>query len=187
MRAISVLFVAATAVNACESNVMGSNAKAFFEACESGKNWSGTSSYVSSERATFHSEGQKLEDVRTVKAYTQWMARVVQRLGPKAFVTIDAVGIDVARHKVVIAAVFGGRRDFAYSLTFDADTCKIGAMVKTWNDGTPPDPATNVEPVSMRNSGLLLPRLVLCGFLFVAFAILAFDAFASWRKPSLIL
>lgn len=56
---------------------MESNAKAFFEACESGKGWGNARSTVG---RTLRAPGQTaaLAEISTLQGYTDWMADVVQ-------------------------------------------------------------------------------------------------------------
>jgi len=125
----------------CTAQQMEASAMAFFEACESGMGWTGTKAYVSSEQATFHADvtdalpGPPLSSVSTIQGYTEWMAGVVEEFGAAATFSVKAKGLDEARRTMIFYAVFGGFSEYVYTLTFDAQTCKINQMVKIWNDG----------------------------------------------------
>ena len=47
-------------------------ARAFFDACETGKGWEGCSAYCQPD-ASFSAQAEPLADVHTLKDYTEWM------------------------------------------------------------------------------------------------------------------
>ncbi len=49
-----------------------SQAKLFFEACETGKGWDGCTAYCHSE-ATFSAQTGALSEINTVEGYCEWM------------------------------------------------------------------------------------------------------------------
>merc|ERR1719331_2241368 len=81
----------------CSSSDLLTNAQNFFDACETGKGWTGTSQYVSSAASIFTVEvtdslpgPPPLSKVTTVQGYTDWMAGVVKEFGPKATYQVKA-------------------------------------------------------------------------------------------------
>jgi hypothetical protein len=51
---------------------MTETARAFFDACESGKGWEGCQAYCSSD-ATFSAQCEALDGITTLHAYTDWV------------------------------------------------------------------------------------------------------------------
>ena len=122
-------------------------ARAFFEACETGKGADGCRAYCH-DGATFSCQADALAEVTTLAGYADWMKGL---LGPiadgryelKAFATDDARGV------VLASAVFHGAHtaeggpvpptgrsvaaDYVYAMAFDGP--KIRHMTKIWNDG----------------------------------------------------
>ncbi|MGE0765254.1 MAG: nuclear transport factor 2 family protein [Hyphomicrobiaceae bacterium] len=124
---------------------MESIAKAFFEACETGKGWSTCQAFCT-PGATFSCQADALAEVRTLQAYTDWMKGLFTPI-PNGAYTLTAWGVDNERHAVVAAAVFTGSQtgeggpvpptgmhieaDYAYVMQFEGD--KIRHMKKIWN------------------------------------------------------
>ena len=111
-------------------------ARAFFDACETGKGWEGCQQYCTPE-ATFSAQAEPLDDVHTLEQYTDWM---------KGLLTILS---DADRGSVVAYAVFHGTHtgeggplpptgksaeaDYVYVMEFEGD--RIRHMTKIWNSG----------------------------------------------------
>ncbi len=120
-------------------------AKAFFEACETGKGWAGCKEYCTSS-ATFSCQSDALADVRTLEAYADWMKGLFGPI-PNGAYELKAWGVDRERNTVVAAAVFTGTQtgeggpvpptgkrveaDYTYVMDFDGN--KIKHMTKIWN------------------------------------------------------
>ena len=122
-------------------------ARAFFEACETGKGADACQAYCH-DGATFSCQADALSEVTSLTGYADWMKGL---LGPiadgryelKGFATDDARGV------VLASAVFHGAHtgdggpvpptgrgvaaDYVYAMEFDGS--KIRHMTKIWNDG----------------------------------------------------
>lgn len=126
---------------------MLSQARGFFEACETGKGWDVCKGYCH-DGATFSAQAGALADIYTVEGYTEWMKGLFTpvpdgRYEPKFFAA------DEERNCVAAFAVFHGTQtgpggpgeptgksvaaDYVYAMQFDGD--KISHMTKIWNDG----------------------------------------------------
>ncbi|MFA8443138.1 ester cyclase [Yoonia sp.] len=121
-------------------------AKAFFEACETGKGWEEcTSSCLNG--ATFSCQADALADTKTLAEYAEWMKGLLT-LVPDGRYVLKAFVFDEVHGKAVAAAEFHGTHtgeggpvprtgksvvtDYAYVMQFDGD--KISHMTKIWND-----------------------------------------------------
>jgi predicted ester cyclase len=120
-------------------------ARAFFEACESGKGWSVCREYCT-PGATFSCQADALAEIKTLESYTDWMQGLFGPIPDGSYV-LKAWGVDEARNAVVAAAVFSGTQtgdggpipptgkrveaDYVYVMEFDGD--KIRHMTKVWN------------------------------------------------------
>ena len=121
-------------------------AKAFFEACETGKGWDGCKTWCH-EAATFSCQADVLADTTTLAAYADWMKGLLTPV-PDGRYKLTAFALDEARGTVAAAAQFHGTQtgeggpvaptgksvvsDYAYVIQFDGD--KISHMTKIWND-----------------------------------------------------
>lgn len=121
-------------------------AKAFFEACETGKGWEGCGAYCVPD-ATFAAQSGALADVRTLQQYTEWMKGILSVLTDGRY-ELKAFGEDRERGMVCAFATFIGthkeggpvpptgrttRTDYVYAMEFRGG--KIVHMTKVWNDG----------------------------------------------------
>lgn len=121
-------------------------AKAFFEACETGKGWDACREYCH-EGATFSAQADSLSGVKTVEGYTEWMKGLFGPI-PDGRYELKAFAADPERNCVVAFAVFHGTHtgeggpvpptgksvavEYVYAMEFDAG--KIRHMTKIWND-----------------------------------------------------
>ncbi len=122
-------------------------AKAFFDACETGKGWQACSRYCKPD-ASFSCQAQALADVTTLEGYTEWMKGLLTPL-PDGRYDLKAFAEDAERGVVLAFAVFHGTHsgeggpvpptgkkvaaDYVYAMDFDGG--KIAHMTKIWNDG----------------------------------------------------
>jgi predicted ester cyclase len=122
-------------------------AEQFFEACETGKGWTGCEPYCL-PGATFSAQVDTLARIESLQAYTDWMKGLLELL-PDGTATVRAFAVDEARNNVVVFGVFRGTRtgeggpvpptgrsaeaDYVYVMEFEGD--KIRHMTKIWNDG----------------------------------------------------
>ena len=122
-------------------------ARAFFEACDTGKGWDACSAYCHAD-ATFAAQAEGLADVTTVKEYADWMKALLVFV-PNGSYEMKAFGLDEERNSVCASAVFAGthsgeggpmpptgkatRTDYAYVMDFEDG--KIKHMTKIWNAG----------------------------------------------------
>lgn len=121
-------------------------ARAFFEACETGKGWASCAQYCDSD-ATFACQSGALAETQTLEAYTEWMKGLLTPL-PDGRYELKGFAVDEERGVVLAAAVFHGthtgdggpkpptgqstRSDYVYSMEFTGG--KIAHMTKIWND-----------------------------------------------------
>ena len=121
-------------------------AKAFFEACETGKGWDGCKAFCQ-DGATFSCQADALADTNTISDYTEWM-KVLLTPVPDGRYVLKAFAFDETHGTAVAAAEFHGTQtgeggpvpptgrsvvsDYAYVMHFDGD--KISHMTKIWND-----------------------------------------------------
>ena len=122
-------------------------ARAFFDACETGKGWAGCSAYCQPD-ASFVAQAEPLADVHTVEAYAEWMKGLLVILPDGAYV-VKSFATDHERNNVCAYGVFSGthtgpggpmeptgRRasaDYVYAMEFEDG--KIRHMTKIWNSG----------------------------------------------------
>ena len=122
-------------------------ARAFFDACDTGKGWDACSAYCHAD-ATFAAQAEPLADVTTVKEYADWMKALLVFV-PNGSYEMKAFGLDEERNSVCASAVFSGthsgeggpmpptgkstRTDYAYVMDFEDG--KINHMTKIWNAG----------------------------------------------------
>ena len=127
------------------SNII-STARAFFDACETGKGWAGCESYCHPD-ATFSCQSGALADVETLNAYCEWMKDLLTPI-PDGHYELKFMAADEERHCVAAFAVFHGTQtgpggpvaptgntvasDYVYAMEFDGE--RIRHMTKIWND-----------------------------------------------------
>lgn len=125
---------------------IGTTAREFFEACETGKGWEGCAGYCN-DGATFSAQAGSLADVTTLRGYCEWMKGLFGPV-PDGRYELKAFATDSERKSVVAAAVFHGTHtgeggpvpptgkavaaDYVYVMEFDGD--RIRHMTKVWND-----------------------------------------------------
>lgn len=123
-----------------------SQAKLFFEACETGKGWDGCKAYCHSG-ATFSSQAGVLSEIDTLKGYTEWMKNLLTPI-PDGRYELKFFAEDEERNCIAAFAVFHGTQtgpggpgkptgkslaaDYVYAMQFDGD--RIRHMTKIWND-----------------------------------------------------
>jgi len=114
---------------------MRETARAFFDACETGKGWAGCQQYCYSN-ATFSAQTGALANVKTLEQYTDWMKGLYGPC-PDATYEIRSFAVDEQRKNVSAYGVFRathtghggpvpptGRRieaDYVYVMQFDGD------------------------------------------------------------------
>ena len=127
------------------SNII-SQAKSFFEACETGKGWEGCKPYCHSD-ATFSAQTGVLSGIDTLDGYTEWMKNLLTPI-PDGNYELKCFAEDGERNCVAAFAVFHGTQtgpggpgeptgnsiaaDYVYVMEFEGD--QIRHMTKIWND-----------------------------------------------------
>lgn len=122
------------------------DARAFFDACETGKGWGGCKAWCHDD-ATFSCQSDVLADTKTLEDYAEWMKGLYTPI-PDASYELKAFAVDPDRNSVSGFAVFRGTHtgeggpiaptgksvaaDYVYVMEFDGD--KIRHMTKIWND-----------------------------------------------------
>lgn len=122
-------------------------ARAFFEACETGKGWEACSAYCQPS-ASFAAQAEPLADVRSLKEYTEWMKALLGFI-PDGRYDVKSFATDRERNGVCVYAVFSGTHtgeggplpptgkstssDYVYVIEFKDG--KISHMTKIWNAG----------------------------------------------------
>lgn len=120
-------------------------AKAFFEACETGKGWAACSAYCVPD-ATFASQAEPLADVKTLEGYVEWMKGLLTFI-PNGRYTLKSFATDAERGSVCAYAVFHGTHsaeggpmaptgkstssDYVYCMEFEGG--RIRHMTKIWH------------------------------------------------------
>ncbi len=126
---------------------MTDTAKAFFEACETGKGWDGCAAYCTTD-ASFSCQSGTLADVLTLEAYAEWMKGLLTPI-PDGRYELKGFAADGDRSIVLAFAVFHGTQtgeggpvaptgnvvasDYVYAMEFAGG--KVSHMTKIWNDG----------------------------------------------------
>ena len=116
-------------------------AEKFFEACETGKGWSGCRAYCV-ENASFDAEAATLENIMTLESYADWMSALYDRVSDVSY-DVRGFAEDEARNLVLAFGVFHGTpigdgpqtsfsTNYVYSIEFEGS--KIRHMTKIWND-----------------------------------------------------
>jgi predicted ester cyclase len=122
-------------------------ARAFFEACETGKGWAGCSAYCLPD-ASFSAQAEPLADVHTVEEYADWMKALLVFM-PDGRYEVKSFATDDERNNVCAYGVFSGTHsgpggplpptgrststDYVYMMQFEGG--KISHMTKIWNAG----------------------------------------------------
>jgi predicted ester cyclase len=122
-------------------------AKAFFEACETGKGWTACAGYCARE-ASFSCQAGALADVHSLEGYTEWMKGLLVPI-PDGRYEMKGFAADDDRQVVLAFAVFHGTHsgeggpmaptgqkvssDYVYAMEFAGGS--ISHMTKIWNDG----------------------------------------------------
>jgi predicted ester cyclase len=122
-------------------------ARAFFDACETGKGWEGCSAYCQ-PHASFAAQAEPLAEVRTLEDYTEWMKALLGFI-PDGRYDVKSFATDHERNNVCAYGVFSGTHsgeggpmpptgkstssDYVYVMEFEDG--KIRHMTKIWNAG----------------------------------------------------
>lgn len=123
-------------------------ARAFFEACETGKGWDACKQYCSAE-ATFSAQSEAIGEIKTLADYTEWMKGLVTGPIPDGSYELKSFAVDEDRNNVCAYGVFKGTHtgdggpipatgktastDYVYVMEFNGD--KISHMTKIWHSG----------------------------------------------------
>ena len=81
-------------------------ARAFFDACETGKGWEGCSAYCQ-PHASFAAQAEPLAEVRTLQDYTEWMKALLGFV-PDGRYEVKSFATDHERNNVCAYGVFSG-------------------------------------------------------------------------------
>jgi predicted ester cyclase len=122
-------------------------AKAFFDACETGKGWDACKAHCKAD-ASFSAQAEPLAEVRTLQQYADWMKGMLVVL-PDARYEVKSFAVDSQRNNVCAYAVFSGthkgpggpvpptgkKTDSDYVYVMDFDGGKIRHMTKIWHAG----------------------------------------------------
>ncbi|HEX3256580.1 MAG TPA: nuclear transport factor 2 family protein [Gaiellaceae bacterium] len=122
-------------------------ARAFFEACETGKGWDACSAYCQAD-ASFSAQAEPLAEVHTLKEYTEWMKGLLGFM-PDGRYEVKSFATDADRNNVCAYGVFSGTHtgeggpmpptgkststDYVYVMEFEEG--RISHMTKIWNAG----------------------------------------------------
>jgi predicted ester cyclase len=120
-------------------------ARAFFDACESGKGWEECQQYCTPS-ATFSAQAEPLADVHTLQQYTDWMKAILTPL-PDGRYEVKSFAADEERNNVIAYGIFSATHtgeggpvpptgksvstDYVYVMDFEGD--RIRHMTKIWN------------------------------------------------------
>jgi len=126
---------------------MITDAKAFYEACETGKGWAECAAYCAAG-ASFSCQSGALADTHTLEAYAEWMKGLLTPI-PDGRYELKGFALDEDRDIALAFAVFHGTQtgeggpvpptgatvasDYVYAMEFAGG--KITHMTKIWNDG----------------------------------------------------
>ncbi|MDX6534881.1 MAG: hypothetical protein QOF68_2625 [Gaiellales bacterium] len=122
-------------------------ARAFFDACETGKGWAECSAHCHPD-AGFASQAEPLADMRRLEDYTDWMKDLLGYV-PDGTADVKSFATDNERNNVTAYGVFSGTHtgeggpmpptgksvssDYVYVMEFEDG--KISHMTKIWNAG----------------------------------------------------
>ena len=84
-------------------------AQSFFDACETGKAWTGCQQYCTTN-ATFSSQANPLLNITTLSAYCDWMRDVLTGLTDVSY-EVKSFATDTARHNVCLLYTSPSPRD----------------------------------------------------------------------------
>jgi predicted ester cyclase len=120
-------------------------ARAFFDACETGKGWARCSAYCQPD-ASFAAQAEPLAGLQTLQQYTEWMKALLVFV-PDGSYAVKSFATDRERNNVSVYAVFFGTHsgeggpmpptgkntstDYVYVMEFEDG--KISHMTKIWN------------------------------------------------------
>ena len=126
---------------------MSETARAFFDACETGKGWDVCSAWCHDD-ASFACQAATLAEINRLDAYADWMKGLLTPI-PDLTYEIKTFATDEERHSISVYGVVYGTQtggggpvpptgkavtaDYVYVIDFDGD--KIRHMTKIWNDG----------------------------------------------------
>ena len=85
-------------------STIAETARAFFDACETGKGWEGCSPYCHPD-ATFAAQSEPIAEMKTLREYTEWMKGIMTVL-PDATYVVKAFATDNERQSVSGFGVF---------------------------------------------------------------------------------
>jgi len=83
---------------------MTETAKAFFEACETGKGWEGCAAHCH-RNASFSAQAEPLAEVKTLKDYAEWMKGLLGFM-PDGRYEVKSFATDTERNNVCAFGVF---------------------------------------------------------------------------------
>jgi predicted ester cyclase len=122
-------------------------ARAFFDACETGRGWTECQRYCTPD-ASFAAQAEPLADMRTLQQYTDWMKGLFGPV-PDGRYELKAFAADTERKNVCAFGVFSGTHtgeggpvpptgkqvaaDYVYVMEFEGG--RIRHMTKIWNAG----------------------------------------------------
>ena len=120
-------------------------ARAFFDACETGKGWEGCREFCHPD-ATFAAQSEPLSDLSTLQEYADWMKAMLVVL-PDGRYEVKSVATDQDRNNVCAYGIFSATHtgeggpvpatgkstssDYVYVMEFEDG--KIRHMTKIWN------------------------------------------------------
>ena len=123
-----------------------SQAKLFFEACETGKGWDGCEAYCH-PGATFSAQSGVLSEIDALEGYAEWMKNLLTPI-PDGHYELKFFAEDQELNRIAAFAVFHGTQtgpggpgeptgksiaaDYVYVMEFEGD--RIQHMTKIWND-----------------------------------------------------
>ena len=120
-------------------------AKAFFDACETGKGWSGCKAYCHPE-ASFSAQADALAEITTLEGYTEWMKGLLTPIADGHY-ELKSFSVDDENAIATAFAVFHGTHsvdgpvpatgktiaaDYVYAIEFEGPLVKH--VTKIWND-----------------------------------------------------
>jgi len=127
-------------------SAMTQTAREFFLACEAGDGWEGCKAYCAPD-ATFAAQAEPLENIKTLREYTEWMKGLLTVLTDGRY-KIVSFATDAERGNVCAYGVFTGTHlaggpcpptgktantDYVYVMNFANG--KISHMTKIWHSG----------------------------------------------------
>jgi predicted ester cyclase len=122
-------------------------ARAFFDACETGKGWDACSAYCTAD-ASFSAQSEPLAGISTLRDYVEWMKGLLVFV-PDGRYEVKSFATDHDRNNVCAYGVFSGTHsaeggpmpptgkststEYVYVMQFQDGL--IGHMSKIWNSG----------------------------------------------------